>query len=73
MSASKKTKAQKTAKLGSPNRSRNQARMSEAPDRGLDSLEAPEVRKVRHTEAPDWGEGRESMLGNEFTEGRSKS
>jgi hypothetical protein len=44
---------------------------SEAPERN--SNEAPETRISRHTEAPDRGEGRASLLKNGFTHGRSRS
>ena len=44
---------------------------NEAPERSYS--EAPETRISRHYEAPDRGEGRASLLENEFTHGRSRS
>jgi hypothetical protein len=73
MTPKKKPSARKTTRPESKSRARNQARPTEAPDRGLEAREAPEVRNARQAEAPDWGEGREALLGWEFTEGRSQS
>ena len=45
----------------------------EAPDWGFHEGEAPEMRRERKDEAPDWGEGRSQELTLEFTHGRSQS
>ena len=46
---------------------------SEAPDRGLEVVEAPESRRGRSEEAPDAGEGRAALIEFEYTHGRSQS
>lgn len=45
----------------------------EAPDRGDWVREAPESETGRTAEAPDAGEGRETVLDQDFTHGRSQS
>jgi hypothetical protein len=47
----------------------------EAPDQGVldEEREAPERRLSHHAEAPDAGEGRFTVLTQDFTHGRSQS
>jgi hypothetical protein len=45
----------------------------EAPERAVQTREAPESRSSRQAEAPDAGEGRSQYYEQDFTHGRSQS